>query len=234
MTAEAIGLDAGSHPGLRDGVERLRKRIAGRLQLGLRSKVTRYGLCRELAAPLTLPSAKIPIAVRPLEERDLPALFAAGQRSGRPDGSRRAAGIHRQGRASRLRRGRPRAPTRRATCNGCSARRTMTFIARLKGFPPLERGPGLARERLYAAGLSRPWNHVGRDGADRRTRGRDRRTPGVHLCRPGQHRLAEGLPARGLQSGCCCITASGAASACSGATVLRPLPDADPRRTAKF
>ena len=127
MTAEAIGLDAGSHPGLRDGVERLRKRIAGRLQLGLRSKVTRYGLCRELAAPLTLPSAKIPIAVRPaassaISPRCSPAMPATTIPGDRMEAAVRLATSSPRARVDGFVADRPRAPTRRATCNGCSAR----------------------------------------------------------------------------------------------------------------
>lgn len=75
MGVEAIGFNPGSDSAFRDTVARLRNRIAGRLQLGLHSRLTRYGLCRDLAAPLTLPSAKIPITVRPLLERDYAALF---------------------------------------------------------------------------------------------------------------------------------------------------------------
>ena len=49
--------------------------IDGRLRLGLRSKFTRYGLRRDLAVPITNPSAKIPISLRPLEPSDLSVLL---------------------------------------------------------------------------------------------------------------------------------------------------------------
>ncbi len=50
-------------------------RIAGRLRLGLRFSVTRYGLRRDLSAAFTSPKAKIPISVRPLAAADLPKLL---------------------------------------------------------------------------------------------------------------------------------------------------------------
>lgn len=53
----------------------LRMRIAGRLRLGLRFNLTRYGLRRDLDAPFTGPKAKIPIWVRPLTRDDLPKLL---------------------------------------------------------------------------------------------------------------------------------------------------------------
>jgi RimJ/RimL family protein N-acetyltransferase len=49
--------------------------VDGRLRLGLRSRFTRYGLRRDLAVPITTPSAKIPISVRPLEPSDLSVLL---------------------------------------------------------------------------------------------------------------------------------------------------------------
>jgi RimJ/RimL family protein N-acetyltransferase len=59
-------------------LEQLRIRIAGRLQLGLYSKSMRYGLCRDLGAPLERPSAKIPIEVRAATEADLRSLLTLG------------------------------------------------------------------------------------------------------------------------------------------------------------
>src|SRR6185437_13656021 len=44
-------------------------------KLGLHAKLTRYGLARDLAQNVVAPAAKIPLAVRPLDEPDLPALF---------------------------------------------------------------------------------------------------------------------------------------------------------------
>jgi RimJ/RimL family protein N-acetyltransferase len=50
-------------------------RIIGRWKDGFYTEFTRYGFCRDLALPFTNPSAKIPISVRPLENRDLLSLF---------------------------------------------------------------------------------------------------------------------------------------------------------------
>ncbi len=61
---------------VRDGIARIQHGVARRLKLGLCLKSTRYGLCRDLALSLEKPSAKIPIAVRPLQDRDLAALFS--------------------------------------------------------------------------------------------------------------------------------------------------------------
>lgn len=144
MTAEAIRLGAGSDPSLRDSVARLRNRVAGRLQLGLRSTFTRYGLCRNLAAPLTTPSAKIPISVRPLQERDFAALFGAGK--DQDPGDRMEAALRLAFIAKGARRGFVAADTR--TDTACYVQwlfgaQDNDFIRRLKGFPPLEEGQAL-------------------------------------------------------------------------------------------
>lgn len=55
--------------------EQLQRRIAGRLETGVHSSVTRYGLRRDLNVAFEKPKAKIPISVRPLVETDLPALL---------------------------------------------------------------------------------------------------------------------------------------------------------------
>ena len=72
MTAEAVRLHVGEAATARS---RLAYRLAGRLNLGLYAKITRYGLCRDLALPVEKPNAKIPILMRPLENRDLSSLF---------------------------------------------------------------------------------------------------------------------------------------------------------------
>jgi len=54
----------------------LRIRIVGRLRLGLYSRSTRYGLCRDLGVPIEKPNAKIPIDVRPATETDLRSLLS--------------------------------------------------------------------------------------------------------------------------------------------------------------
>ncbi|HEX5508320.1 MAG TPA: GNAT family N-acetyltransferase [Pseudolabrys sp.] len=76
MTAEATHLRGHVGADFHSRLALLRTRIVGKLNLGLRADFTRYGLSRDLALPLQKPSAKIPIAVRPLEDRDLPALFS--------------------------------------------------------------------------------------------------------------------------------------------------------------
>lgn len=74
MTAHAFAVDTGAR-GWRGRLDELGTRLAGRWKLGFYAKLTRYGLLRDLAQNFAAPSAKIPIAVRPLDERDLPALF---------------------------------------------------------------------------------------------------------------------------------------------------------------
>jgi hypothetical protein len=57
-------------------LDQLRLRIAGRLEQGLSSSSMRYGLCRDLNVPLERPIAKIPLAIRPLLESDVPSLLS--------------------------------------------------------------------------------------------------------------------------------------------------------------
>jgi RimJ/RimL family protein N-acetyltransferase len=77
MTAVEVspGAALGSAFGLGGRAAQLRTRLAGRLKLGLHATLTRYGLCRDLTESLQAPKAKIPIAVRRLQERDLAPLF---------------------------------------------------------------------------------------------------------------------------------------------------------------
>jgi RimJ/RimL family protein N-acetyltransferase len=60
----------------------LRLRITGRLRQGLSSSSIRYGLCRDLNDPLERPAAKIPLAVRPLLEADVPSLLSTDNAQG--------------------------------------------------------------------------------------------------------------------------------------------------------
>ena len=53
----------------------IRLLIEGRVKLGLHSNFTRYGLRRDLTVPITTPSAKIPVSVRPLLPSDIPLLL---------------------------------------------------------------------------------------------------------------------------------------------------------------
>ncbi len=56
-------------------LSRLKKRIQGRLEQGFYSEFRGYGLRRDLAEPFSVPAAKIPLAIRPLEAPDLDALL---------------------------------------------------------------------------------------------------------------------------------------------------------------
>ena len=234
MSVEAIGLGAGSAPRLRDNVERLRDRVAGRLQLGLRAGFTRYGLCRNLAAPLELPKAKIPIAVRPLEERDYAALFATGK--DQDPGDRKDAAVRLAFIAKGARRGFVAADAR--TDTACYVQwlfgaQDNDFIRRLKGFPPLRAGQALLEnaytppayrglgimsvamaliaERATEVGAQEVFTFVGVDNiASLKGCQRAGFHPALlHRC----DRLGYGVIRRDR---------------------FEPLPDADPRRTMKF
>jgi RimJ/RimL family protein N-acetyltransferase len=61
--------------GFGERIRHLGTRIAGRLKLGLKYDVTRYGLRRDLEVPFAAPKAKIAITVRPLRADDLPKLL---------------------------------------------------------------------------------------------------------------------------------------------------------------
>jgi RimJ/RimL family protein N-acetyltransferase len=61
---------------LANRADRFRTRVAARLQLGLRTELVRYGLCRNLAMPFRRSDSAIPISVRPLQDHDLASLFA--------------------------------------------------------------------------------------------------------------------------------------------------------------
>jgi GNAT superfamily N-acetyltransferase len=75
VTTEANHSNASSTGGFRSRIEGLRSRIAGRLELGLYSRLTRYGLGRDLAVRIEKPRAKIPITVRALQSHDMASLF---------------------------------------------------------------------------------------------------------------------------------------------------------------
>jgi RimJ/RimL family protein N-acetyltransferase len=74
MTAHAVAFDSAAR-GWRGRLEEIGTRLAGRWKLGVYARLTRYGLLRDLAQNFVAPDAKIPLAVRPLDERDLPPLF---------------------------------------------------------------------------------------------------------------------------------------------------------------
>lgn len=57
-------------------LDELRRRVAGRLRIGLKASGQRIGLRRDLTLPFEPPSATIPISVRRLEPADLPRLLA--------------------------------------------------------------------------------------------------------------------------------------------------------------
>jgi RimJ/RimL family protein N-acetyltransferase len=74
MAAHAFAFVSGAR-GWGGRLDELRTRFAGRWQLGLYARLTRYGLLRDLKHNFPAPGAKIPLAVRPLDEGDLSALF---------------------------------------------------------------------------------------------------------------------------------------------------------------
>jgi hypothetical protein len=77
MTAGTSRLPAHSSSDFYARLTQLQVRLVGRLHLGLVTRVTRYGLRRDLALPMEKkPAAKIPIAVRELRESDLSALLS--------------------------------------------------------------------------------------------------------------------------------------------------------------
>lgn len=76
MTVQAIEPQVRRREGFRGPPAELWTRVVGRLHLGLYAEQKRYGLGRDLAVPIERPNANIPITVRPLERRDLPALFS--------------------------------------------------------------------------------------------------------------------------------------------------------------
>lgn len=73
--ADTIPLQSRENPAALSQRKHIRTRLVGRLYLGLYAKFTRYGLCRDLTLPFEKPKAKIPILVRPLEDRDISQLF---------------------------------------------------------------------------------------------------------------------------------------------------------------
>jgi RimJ/RimL family protein N-acetyltransferase len=56
-------------------LSRFKKRVEGRLEQGFYSEFRGYGLRRDLAEPVSTPTAKIPLTIRPLEQADLDALL---------------------------------------------------------------------------------------------------------------------------------------------------------------
>ena len=80
MTLQTAPSHAGAGLTFRDRLAQNQIRISGRLKLGLHAKFTRYGLSRDLTLPITNPNAKIPIAVRPLQDTDLGLLLSADPR----------------------------------------------------------------------------------------------------------------------------------------------------------
>jgi L-amino acid N-acyltransferase YncA len=145
-TAPLGGSPAGS---IGSRVDRLRTRIAARLQLGLRTELLRYGLCRHLEIPVQRPVCEIPISVRPLQDDDLAALFAydktldAGERK---EIAWRLAFVEKGARHGLV-------AVDRRTGTPCHIQWLLgpddnAFIARLKGFPALEAHQALI-ENIY-------------------------------------------------------------------------------------
>jgi len=146
MTVEAIG-SHGPHRGEASpgGLAQIRARLTGRFKLGLYARQTRYGLGRDLTHPFTCPDAKIPIAVRPFDACDVPALFAAGA-----DGDDLAERLEVAWRLAFIDRGAHGGFVAVDARNDtpCYVQwllgpRDNDFIARLGGFPPLAPGEAL-------------------------------------------------------------------------------------------
>ena len=139
MTIEATHAPAKPNSAVRDWLAEKSARVAGRLQLGLYATMTRYGLNRDLAVPLANPQAKIPIAVRRLEPRDVAALLsydaAAASAQERAEVAVRRAflakGAHNGFVAIDQRNGAP------CYVQWLFGARDNAFVARLKGFPVL-------------------------------------------------------------------------------------------------
>jgi len=132
-------------PTLSDRAAEFRARLAGRLELGLHTTTIRYGLSRDLTLPLTMPKAKIPITVRPLQPQDLDLLFSVEAANNDPVEAREAAmrrsffahGAHRAFVAVDERSGRP------CYVQWLLGVRDNAFISTLKGFPLLQPGEAL-------------------------------------------------------------------------------------------
>jgi RimJ/RimL family protein N-acetyltransferase len=143
MSQEASG--ALLEPDLRDRLEQLRIRIAGRLQRGLYSRSVRYGLRRDLTLHLERPSAKIPIAIRPLVDTDLPFFLSVD--ASQTDSRERLELAWRRAFIDKGAKGGFVAVDLR-TDTPCYMQWLMSpreneFIGRLKGFPELERDEAL-------------------------------------------------------------------------------------------
>ncbi|HXL67075.1 MAG TPA: GNAT family N-acetyltransferase [Xanthobacteraceae bacterium] len=143
MTAHAVELDPGA--GSRSGLGELGARLAGRWKLGLYAELTRYGLVRDLSHNFQAPGAKIPLAVRPLADRDLAALFghagAATELSERMEVAWRRAFIEKGARGGFVA-----IDERSATpcyVQWLLSPRDNAFIKKLGGFPPLADGEAL-------------------------------------------------------------------------------------------
>src|ERR1700683_962945 len=142
MTAYAVELGRGVGPGR---LGELAARLTGRWQLGFYAHLTRYGLLRDIAQNFPAPAAKIPLAVRPLADRDLPALFghagAANELAERLEVAWRHAFI-----AKGARGGFVAIDERSATpcyVQWLLSPRDNAFIEQLGGFPPLGAGEAL-------------------------------------------------------------------------------------------
>ena len=143
MTAHAVELDPGA--GSRSGLGELGARLAGRWKLGLYAELTRYGLVRDLSHNFQAPGAKIPLAVPPLADRDLAALFghagAATELSERMEVAWRRAFIEKGARGGFVA-----IDERSATpcyVQWLLSPRDNAFIKKLGGFPPLADGEAL-------------------------------------------------------------------------------------------
>jgi RimJ/RimL family protein N-acetyltransferase len=145
MTAQAVEFDRGAGAGWHGRLAELDTRLAGRWKLGVYAEQTRYGLLRDVSHKFSAPAAKIPLAVRPLHDRDLPALFGhagpASELSERLEVAWRHAFIEKGARGGFVA-----IDERSATpcyVQWLFSPRDNGFIEKLGGFPPLADGEAL-------------------------------------------------------------------------------------------
>ena len=85
MQADVRGFDLEPRPKRVGRLAELQVRVAVRLRLGFYGSAMRYGLRRDLRAPLERPNAKIPMAIRPLAAVHIPALLSSDDAHDNPE-----------------------------------------------------------------------------------------------------------------------------------------------------
>jgi GNAT superfamily N-acetyltransferase len=118
----------------------IRARLAGRLELGWSTEITRYGLRRDLSVPFEPPAAKIPISIRPLVTADLGPLLGAADSSA-DVAEKREAAVRRAFSAKGSGRGFVAVDERNGTpcyVQWLFGAKDNSFVEKMKGFPVLE------------------------------------------------------------------------------------------------